>query len=92
MQKVYRVEDLLIKVVQDSFLVDTPKGSVRVVSGTLFGYNEGKYFLLNEVIEKILDVVEIRQSRNIDVYDVHDLLYPSWIELGDLVKTNKIYK
>jgi len=86
------VEDLLVKVVQDSFLVDTPKGSIRVVSGTLFGYEEGKYFLLDEVIEKILDVVEITQSREIDVYDVHDLLYASWIELRDtLPVSNKIF-
>jgi len=92
MQWIYRVEDLLVKVVQDSFLVDTPKGSIRVVSGTLFGYEEGKYFLLDEVIEKILDVVEITQSREIDVYDVHDLLYASWIELRDtLPVSNKIF-
>jgi len=83
MQRIYHVKDLLVKVVKESFLVDTPKGTVCVVSGTLFGYGEGRYFLLDEVIEKILDVVEITQSRKIDVYDVHDLLYASWIELRD---------
>ena len=85
MQREYRVQDLIVKVVDESFLVETPRGSIRVVSGTLFGYDEGKYFLLDKVLEKILKLVEITQSWKIDVYDLHDLLYASWIEIKDLI-------
>ena len=85
MQRKYYVVDLIKKVFESSFLVVTPKGKVYVTPGTLFGYEEGKYFLLDKVIEKILKAVEITQQWEVDIYDVHDLLYASWIELKDIL-------
>jgi len=89
MQRIYHITKLLRKVFKSSFLINTPKGKVYVTPGYLFGYPQDKYFYLDEVVQKILDVMEITQSRNIDVYDVHDLLYASWIELREPLKPKR---
>jgi len=78
MQNSYYVVELLKKVFESSFLVETSEGKVQVVSGNLFEHN-GKFFYLDDVIKGILELVEIYHSWIIDLNDLHDVLYAKYI-------------
>jgi len=88
MQNSYYVVELLKKVFESSFLVETSEGKVQVVSGNLFEHN-GKFFYLDDVIKGILELVEIYHSWSIDLNDLHDILYTKYIDDPTILKSIK---
>jgi len=88
---IYYVTDLIQKVVDESFFIQTPKGIFRIIDGNWF-YYENKYFYVNDVLEKILELVEINNSYFIDLGELHDMLYASYIddkEILDVIESHK---
>ena len=88
MTKICYVTDLIQKVVDNSFFVQTKKGIYRIVSGNLFGC-EGKYFFVEDVLKGILALVEICNSYNIDLDALHDYLYPLYIDDEEILEDIK---
>ena len=88
MPEKFYVTDLIQKVVDSSFFVDTPKGKVRVVSGDLF-YHPNKYFYLEDVLEGILKLYKDYGFCVIELGDLHDILYASYISDKDVLNAIK---
>jgi len=88
MQEKFYVTDLIQKVIDTSFFVDTPKGRVRVISGELF-YYPNKYFYVDDVLEAILKLYKDYGFCVIELADVHDLLYASYISDKDVLNAIK---
>jgi len=83
------VTNLIQKIVDSSFFVNTPKGKVRVVKGDLFYYPD-KYFYLKDVIGAILHLYKFYDQSKVNLDDLHDLLYTSEIvnkEVLNAIKT-----
>ena len=88
MQAVYPAVDLIKKLFESSFLVDTPKGKTYITPGNLFGYKD-KYFLLDDVVKGILELIEINHSWKIDLDELHDILYTKYIDDNKLLERIK---
>jgi len=84
MQSVFRVDQILEKVIDNSFFVNTPYGKVRVVSGDLVCH-PGKYFYLKDVIYAILHLYKFYDMQTIDLADLHDMLYASYISNKEIL-------
>jgi hypothetical protein len=87
--------DLIQKVVDESFFVETSKGRFRVISGDWF-YHKGKYFYVDNVIKGILKLIEINNSYKIDLEELHDILYAGYIDDKEVLEaiqnmSNKVF-
>ena len=88
MSEKFYVTDLIKKVVDSSFFVETPKGKFRVVSGELFHHND-KYFYLDDVLEGILKLYKDYGFSVIELADLHDILYAGYISDKDVLNAIK---
>jgi hypothetical protein len=88
MPEKFYVTDLIQKVVDSSFFVETPKGKERIVEGSLFHY-PGKYFYLNDVLEGILKLYKDYGFSVIELADLHDILFASYISDKEILNAIK---
>ncbi len=88
MPEKFYVTDLIQKVVDSSFFVETPKGKFRVVNGELF-HHHGKYFYLDDVLEGILKLYKDYGFSVIELADLHDILYAGYIIDKDMLNVIK---
>ncbi len=88
MPEKFYVTDLIQKVVDSSFFVETPKGKFRVVNGELF-HHHGKYFFLDYVLYAILKLYKDYGFLTIELADLHDMLIASYISDKDMLNVIK---
>ncbi len=85
------VTDLIQKVIDESFFVETSKGIKRIVSGNWF-YHEDKYFYVEDVLKKILELVEINNSYFIDLGELHDIMFAGYIDNKEVLEAIQNHK
>jgi len=88
---IFYVTDLIEKVIDESFFVQTSRGVFRIIDGNWF-YYEDKYFYVEDVLKKILELIEINNSYFIDLGELHDILYAGYIDDKEVLEAIQNHK
>jgi len=91
MQKTYHGINLIQKIVDESFFVETRKGKFRVINGDWIFY-PNRFFYVEDVIKAVIKLIEINNTYQVDLNELHDMLYADYIDDKEILNAIKSQK